>query len=281
MIELTEATFEKEVLTKSSEMPVLVDFWADWCAPCKMLAPVLQQLADDNPGQLQIAKVNTDVERGLAQQHGIRSLPTLRLYRNGELVEELLGAQPVSALKAMIDPYLARASDKLFQQALDKANAGQLSEAWQLLESAWQQDPDNPRLPLKLAELYIDDGQLDKADELLLRKLPLELRQNDQGKALALRLELARAAAGADADTLIEKLAGNASDTETRFQLAARQVVDGDYDAALENFMELLRRDRSFGEGAAQRGLLAVFTLLGEDDPRVAACRRKLFALLH
>ncbi|MGD8842162.1 MAG: thioredoxin [Gammaproteobacteria bacterium] len=280
MIELTEATFEKEVLTKSFEMPVLVDFWADWCAPCKMLAPVLEQLADDHPGQLQIAKVNTDVERVLAQQHGIRSLPTLRLYRNGELVEELLGAQPVSALKAMIDPYLARASDRLLQQALDKADAGQLTEAWQLLESAWQDDPDNPRLPFELAELYIDDGQFDKAGDLL-GKLPLELRQSDQGKALALRLELAAAAADADADTLIKKLESDATDSETRFRLAARQVMDGNYDAALDNFMELLRRDRGFHEGAARRGLLAVFALLGEDDPRVASYRRKLFALLH
>jgi putative thioredoxin len=280
MIELTEGTFETEVLTKSFEMPVLVDFWADWCAPCKMLAPVLEQLASEHPEQLRIAKVDTDSERGLAQQHGIRSLPTLRLYRNGELVDELLGAQPVAALKAMIAPWLARASDKLLQQALDQANAGQVTQAWQLLENVWRDDPDNPRLPFLLAELYTDDEQFDKARDLL-AGLPLELRESDQGKALALRLELAAAAAGADTDTLTEKLANDAADSEARFQLAARQVMDNDYDAALENFMELLSRDRDFRDGAARRGLLAVFALLGEDDPRVASYRRKLFALLH
>ena len=117
MLELNQSNFETEVIRKSFEMPVLIDFWADWCAPCKMLMPVLDKLAADYPGQLQIAKVNTDVERGLAQQHGIRSLPTLHLYRNGELVEEILGAQPESTLRTLVEAYLVRASDKTLDEA--------------------------------------------------------------------------------------------------------------------------------------------------------------------
>jgi putative thioredoxin len=155
MLELNESNFETEVIQKSFQMPVLIDFWADWCAPCNMLMPVLDKLAADYPGQLQIAKVNTDVERGLAQQHGIRSLPTLHLYRNGELVEEILGAQPESTLKMLVEAYLVRASDETLEQALACAAGGDRTRALQLLEQAWQEDPQNPRVPLELLRLYI------------------------------------------------------------------------------------------------------------------------------
>jgi putative thioredoxin len=281
MIELSESNFEAEVIKKSHQVPVLVDFWADWCAPCRMLVPVLAKLADDYQDQLQIAKVNTDVERGLAQQHGIRSLPTLHLYRNGELVEQLLGAQPESTLRALIEAYMARASDKTLQEALACAAKGDRTHALQLLERAWQEDPENPRLPLPLARLYIEDGQYENAASLL-QALPHELRESDTAKGLQLLVEFASTAAAApDADTLATRLRDNTADSEARFQLASQQVVAGDYDAALDNLTELLKRDRGFGGGAAQRGLLAVFSLLGEDDPRVGAYRRKMFTLLH
>ncbi len=281
MIELNESNFETEVIKKSHQVPVLVDFWADWCAPCKMLVPVLAKLAADFGDQLQIAKVNTDIERGLAQRHGIRSLPTLHLYRNGEVVEEVLGAQPESTLRSLIEAYLVRASDSTLQEALGHVATGNRAQALELLERGWQEDPGNPRLPLELARLYIEDGQFDKAASLL-QTLPHEVRESDAAKALQLLIEFAStAAAGPDEDTLVKRLSDNPADSEARFQLASRQVVGGDYDAALDNFMELLKRDRSFGDGAAQRGLLTVFSLLGEDDTRVGAYRRRMFTLLH
>jgi putative thioredoxin len=281
MIELNESNFETEVIKKSHQVPVLVDFWADWCAPCRMLVPVLAKLADDYQDKLQIAKVNTEVERGLAQQHGIRSLPTLHLYRYGELVEQLLGAQPESTLRALIEAYLARASDKTLQEALAQAAEGHRTQALQLLEWAWREDPGNSRLPIPLARLYIEDGQFENAASLL-KALPHELRESDTAKGLQLLVEFASTAAAApDTDKLMSKLHDNTADSGTRFQLASKQVVAGDYDAALDNLMELLKHDRGFGDGAAQRGLLAVFSLLGEDDPRVGAYRRKMFTLLH
>ena len=281
MIELNAANFDAEVLDKSQHMPVLVDFWADWCAPCKMLMPVLAKLAADYDGQLQIAKVNTDIERELAQRHGIRSLPTLHLYRNGELVEEMLGAQPESTLRALVENYLTRASDTVLQAALASAAAGELAQAIQLLEQAVAEDPQNSRLPLELVRLYIEQERFDDASRLL-GSQPHEIRESDQGKGLKLLLEFAASAAGSpDVDALNAQLAGNPKDSAARYQLAARQLSTGDFDAALENFLELLRLDRNYADGAAQRGLLAVFSLLGEDDPRVGAYRRRMFNLLH
>jgi len=281
MIELNAENFEAEVIRKSQQVPVLVDFWADWCAPCKMLVPVLAKLASEYADQLHITKVNTDLERDLARQYGIRSLPTLHLYRNGELVEEVLGAQPESTLRALIDNYLVRASDNTLQAALACAAGGDIAQALQLLLQAREADPQNPRLPLELARLYMDDGQFDKAAEIL-ESLPREIRESDQGKGLQLQLEFAVSSGNsADVGTLATQLEENPANTDARFQLASRQLTGGNYDAALENFLELLKRDRKYGDGAAQRGLLAVFSLLGEDDPRVGVYRRKMFNLLH
>jgi len=246
-----------------------------------MIAPVLEQLANDYGERLQIGKVNTDQERHLAEQHGIRSLPTLRLYRNGEVVEEVLGAQPESVLRDLIDAHLVRASDKRLEQALALAAAGDHSKAVQALEAAIAEDPDNPHLPLPLVRLYIQERQADKAAALL-DSLPRELRDSDEGRSLRLLMEFASTAAQApDPATLEQALASQPDDAEARYRLAALQLVDGDYDAALENFMELLQKHRSFGDGAAQRGLLAVFSMLGEADERVGVYRRRMFTLLH
>lgn len=281
MIELNAATFETEVIQKSQQMPVLVDFWADWCAPCKMLMPVLTKLATDYAGQLHITKVNTDLERDLAQQHGIRSLPTLHLYRNGQRVEEVLGAQPEAALRILVEKYLSRASDNTLQQALACAETGDREQAVQLLEQACSEDPGNPRLPLELARLYMDEGQLDDARELL-ESQPRELRESDQVRGMLLLMEFAASSAGSpDNAALAQRLEENPADALARYQLASRQLTAGDYDAALENFIELLKRDRKYGDGAAQRGLLATFSLLGEDDERVGTYRRRMFNLLH
>lgn len=280
MIEINEANFATEVIDKSHHMPVLVDFWADWCAPCKMLTPVLEQLAADYQGQLQIAKVNTDEQRALAEMNAIRSLPTLRLYRNGEAVEEVLGAQPESVLRQLIEAYLPRPSDNRLQEALLLARDGQPEAAIAAFEQAMQEDPGNSRLPVELARLCISANRLDRAAELL-NGLPREVREGEDGTRLQSLLEFAETAAGAgDNDSLAAAVDADPADSQSRYRLAARQIVDGDYDGALNNLLELLKRDRSFADGAAQRGLLAVFSLLEDGDQRVAQYRRKMANLL-
>jgi putative thioredoxin len=281
VIEVTESSFQQQVVEKSREMPVLVDFWADWCAPCKVQLPVLLKLAGEYRDQMQIAKINTDVERALAEQHAIRSLPTLRLYRHGEVVEEVLGAQPEANLRTLIDAYLERESDRTLQQALELDAQGRRSEALQLLEPAYKSDPDNPRLPLEYARLCIDDNQLDRAGEII-QALPRQLREAAAAKSLQTLLEFSRSITDAPPAVELESaLDEDPKKSEPRYQLAARQLLAGDYDKALENFMVLLKQDRNYADGAAQRGLLTVFSLLDEDDERISRYRRQMFALLH
>jgi putative thioredoxin len=280
MIEINESSFETEVLGRSHEMPVLVDFWADWCAPCKSLMPVLEKLDSDYQGQLQIAKINTEEQRSLAEANGIRSLPTLRLYRNGEVVEEVMGAQPEAVLREMIDAHLVRASNSILQDVQALATGGQTEAAVKLLEQGIQEDPANPNLPMALARLCMADGQLERAAELL-EALPRDQRDSEDGKNLKLLLEFARVAADADdLDTLSAALEDNPGNALAWYQLGAQQIVNGDYGTALESFMELLKRDRTYGDNAAQRGLIALFGLLGENDERVGKYRRQMANLL-
>ena len=281
VIEVTESTFQQQVIEKSAEIPVLVDFWADWCAPCKMQLPVLLKLAGEYPDQLQIAKINTEQERALAEQHAIRSLPTLRLYRHGEVVKEVLGAQPEAALRTLIDAYIERESDRRLQQAIELDAQSRRSEALQLLEQAYREDPDNPRLPLKYARLCLDDNQLDRAGEII-QALPRELRETSEATSLQALLEFSRSITDAPSAVELESTLGeDPKQSEPRYQLAARQVLAGDYDNALGNFMLLLKQDRNYRDGAAQRGLLTVFALLDQDDERIPGYRRQMFALLH
>ena len=280
MMEINESNFETEVLVRSHEMPVLVDFWADWCAPCKSLMPVLDKLYSDYQGQLQIVKINTDEQRSLAEANGIRSLPTLRLYRDGEVVEEVMGAQPESVLRELIDPHLVRASNSVLRDVQALASGGQTEAAIKLLEQGMQEDPGNPNLPMALARLCMADGQLERAAELL-ESLPRDQRDSEDGKNLKLLLEFARVAADADdPDTLSATLRDNPGNAPAWHQLGAQQIVNGDYSAALESFMELLKCDRTYGDNAAQKGLIALFGLLGENDERVGQYRRQMANLL-
>ncbi len=281
IVEVHEADFGRTVIEESARRPVLVDFWADWCNPCKVLMPVLGRLAEDYDGGFLLAKVNTEIERELAAQQDIRSLPTLRLYRDGKVVDEILGAQPESAIRAMLDPWIVRKSDESLEQALQTEAEGRGGEALALLEQAWRDDPDNPRLPFELIRLAIAENRPDTAQEVL-DSLPAALQADPRAASFRTLIGFARDLANApDTASLREQLESHPDDSETRYRLAARQLLGGRYDEALEQFMELLKRDRGFRDGAARRGLLATFEMIGADDPRVADYRRRMFALLH
>ncbi|MDT8387478.1 MAG: thioredoxin [Thiogranum sp.] len=281
LFEVSGQDFQQLVIEQSHQTPVLVDFWADWCAPCKMLIPVLAKLVGEYQGRFKLAKVNTDVERELAAANGIRSLPTLRLYQHGEVVEEVLGAQPESVLRQLLDAHIERASDSTLAEALALAAGGNDAQAFQVIEQASHDDPDNPRLPLEHARLAIKAKRLDRAQEIL-ADFPAGLAAQPESKALKLVLELASEIEDAPSPASLQKmLDADPARSEPRYQLAVSQALAGNYDSALDNLMELLKRDRGYRDGIAQRAMVALLTLLGNEDPRVAGYRRQMFALLH
>jgi putative thioredoxin len=273
---VTRDTFRTQVIEASQTVPVLVDFWADWCGPCHMQMPVLGKLVDEYAGKLLLAKVNTDTERQLAQEHGIRSLPTMRLYRDGQVVEEILGAQTESTLRALIDPYIERDSDRLRLAALDVHRQGRTEEALAMLRTAQESDPGNNRVQFSLIGLYLDAGRLGEAESLL-QALPWAVQEEADARRLRALLEFARVAENAAPIAELERQRGNqAGDSETRYRLAARYVLADRLQEAMDELLYILRNDRSFNDDAARKGLLSVFELLGEENDLVAAYRRKL-----
>jgi putative thioredoxin len=277
---VTRDTFQKQVIEASQTVPVLVDFWADWCGPCHMQMPVLVKLVGEYAGKFQLAKVNTDTERRLAQEHGIRSLPTMRLYKNGQVVEEILGAQTESTLRALLDPHIERASDKLRLAALDAHRQGRTEEALVMLRKAQEADPENYRVQLALAGLQLDAGRLSEAESLL-EALPWEVREAAEARKLRTLLDFSRIARdAAPIAELEQELRNHPRDSQTRHRLAARYVLTGRLQEAMDELLFIIQNDRAFEDDAARKGLLAVFNLLNGEDELVKTYRRKLSAAM-
>ncbi len=271
--------FTAQVIEKSKEVPVLVDFWAEWCAPCKMLLPILDKLVKEYEGQFILAKVNSDEQKELAAQYGIRSIPTLKLFRHGAVVEEMMGVQSETVLREMIDRYRERPADKLRQQASAAHLAGDSEQAISLLEQAREMAPNYYPTLLDLAKILIDCQRLDEAQNLL-HDLPPNVQMDAEVSKLMAQLNFSLIAAKAP-PSLESRLAKNPDDLMARYQLSALKVLEGDFETAMEHLLELMRRDRSFEDDAGRKGLLAVFSLLDHEGALVNRYRGKMSVLLY
>ena len=281
IVTLTAANFESVVIDGSFDRPVLVDFWADWCAPCRMLMPILAKLAEEYRGQFILGKLNTEEERALAAQFGIRSLPTIQIFRDGRPVDQFMGALPESQIREFLDRHLPRASDGLLVQAQGMLAAGELERARDLIELARTEDPDNPRVALADIQIAAAQGQIEEA-QAAIDRLPLELAGDPEVVALRGRLLFAAALVGAPAPSDLERrLASEPKDSEARYQLAAHLVMEGNYESALDLLLELVRRDRAYGEDAGRKGMVAVFDLLGGSGDLVALYRARMMNALY
>ncbi len=279
--DVTTADFATVVIEGSRERPVLVDFWADWCGPCKMLAPVLERLAAEYDGAFLLAKVDTDREQQLAAEYGIRGIPNVKLFRNGQLVDEFTGVQPEPAIRALLDRHLPRASDQALHEAQAARAAGDPAKALRILQEATQADSRNERLYPELVELLLATGDAAAAAEALAGADP-EIRRHPVMQALEDRLYFAPIAAdGPGREALERRLREGGADAEARHRLAAHCVLAGDYGAALEHLLRLLQDDPAFADGAAHRELLKLFELLGPEDERVKQARRRMALALH
>ena len=269
-----------QVMEASFQVPVLVDFWASWCQPCQVLMPVLAKLAEEYEGKFLLGKLNTEEQQEIAAQFGIRSIPNVKLFRNGQPVDEFLGALPENAVREFIDRHVGRESDATVQQAREQLAAGDAAGAIALLSAAREADPENPRATLALAEAQAATGDV-AAAEATLDSLPVSERDKPDAASLRSRLFFEGQLAGASAANELEaRLETDPDDCEATYQLALRKVVGQDYDAAVELLLQLMKTDRGFGDDAGRNTLLKVFELLG-DDPRVSQYRRRMASLLH
>jgi putative thioredoxin len=273
---VTAAEFDHAVIDASRNRAILVDFWAAWCGPCRALAPVLEQLAAALPDSLVIAKVDTDAEPELAARYGIRSLPTLMLFRHGGPVDQILGAQPLGALQALVAPHLSRASDPLIDSARAARDAGQVDRAFAALEQALLADPANHRIHPLLAEVLLDTNNYVRAAEVL-RLLPANVQSSPEVARLETRVRWARLletapAAGAP---------GSGTDSEARYRRAIAAAVAGRHADALADLLAIVRSDRRYGDDLARKTMIEVFNLLEPEDPLLREYRTALARALN
>ncbi len=281
VIDATAENFAEAVVANSHRVPVMVDFWAAWCGPCKMLLPVVTRLAEEYAGQFILAKVNIDEQQALATQYGVRSVPTVLILRHGEIVDQFMGAQPESAIRPLIDAWIERESDRALATAKGLAQTGKGEEALALLTSWLEREPENSRLLVGQAELLVAQDRFAEA-EALMRALPADVGARPEVATLLAQLEFGRSAHGAPSLPELERaVAEDPKNSAARYQLAARHVVAGQFEEALRQLLELVRRDRTFGNDAGRTGMLKVFELLGGKGELVSRYRSQMFNALH
>ena len=279
--EVNGTTFEVEVIAQSHERPVAVDFWADWCAPCKMLMPILADLADEYDGRFHLAKVNTDKEQQLAMDHGVRSLPTVKLFKDGKIIDEFMGALPESAIRQFLDRHVGNVTDDLIGNARELAEAGQLTDALSVLHQARETNPDYDPVHLAITGLQLDLGDTEAAQAALKKVSPKE-QHSTECKALAGRIALAVAAAtGGDLASLEGRVLEDDNDLNARHELGIAHFAAGNVEPAMEQLLEVIRRGHGNPKDAARMELVRIFEVTGAQDERVSRYRRLLAQALN
>lgn len=280
VFEATTETFEAEVLQKSMQTPVLVDFWATWCGPCKSLGPILEKLAGEYNGAFELAKVDVDKEQQVAAAFQIRSVPTVFLIKDGQIVDGFPGAMPEGQLREFLTqhgvvPAEAAAAVDAETQALPLDPQAEVAA----LREAIAAEPDKAELKLDLALALLKTGATAEAGQLL-DGLPANLATDDRAIRARARLDFAAALQDAPAaDLLATRLQADANDLEARYLLGIQQLLAGEDEAALEQFIEMLRIDRSFRDSLPKKALIDAFRVI-EDEDLVGRYRRKMSSLL-
>ncbi len=277
------ASFEQLVIENSFHKPVLVDFWAEWCAPCKALMPMLAKIAEEYRGELLLAKVDCDAEQDIVMRFGIRSLPTVVLFKDGQPVDGFAGAQPESAIREMLKPHVAEPAP-LAADPLESAQAlfaeERFGEAETLLKQVLTENNENGAALILYARCLAERGELGEAEAVLNAVKGDEHKQALAGAKAQLTF-LHQAASLPDGAELKSRLAQNPGDDEASYQLAVQQLARQQYEAALDGLLRLFVRNRGFQEGLPHKTLLQVFDLLGNDHPLVTAYRRKLYQAIY
>ena len=285
-IDVSRATFDEVVLRGSATKPVLVDFWAPWCGPCRTLAPILDRVAAEFAGRVTLAKLDTDTEPELASAYGVRGIPNCKLFMDGRVVDEFTGVLPESAIRAFLDRHVASPAAGFIETARSRLIEDDADGALQSTEQALAVDPDHEDALLTRMEALLAAGRAGEAGALAavveapqrLRVRPL--RDAARFAALKARASLA-AGANRDLDTLSREAAAPNAGPQAKLDYANALAARGEYERALDALLAVVRSDRAFGDDAARRAMLTVFEALGADSDLARRYRRELATAIN
>lgn len=283
----TTANFQADVIAESRNQPVLIDFWAPWCGPCKQLTPRLEAAVRKAGGKVKLVKMNIDEHPSIPGQMGVQSIPAVVAFHNGQPVDGFMGAVPDSQIEEFIAKLAgpsSNAQDEALEQALEAAAAaregGDLNRAAQIYQMILQQVPDNAPAYAGLAGMLLDAGETEQAEQMV-AQAPEGIAGSPEIASIKAQLELAEKVAGlGDPAEMERKLAADPADHDTRFDLAQLKNATGDREAAADLLLDIMKADREWREDGARLELLKFFEAWGPTDPATVKARRKLSALL-
>jgi putative thioredoxin len=280
----TTASFAKDVIEASRAVPVIVDFWAAWCGPCKQLTPVLEKVVKSYAGKVRLVKINVDEHPGIAGQLRVQSLPTVYAFRDGRPLDGFMGAQPESAIRAFVDRLVGAEAEADVATVLASAEQaleeGDVQAAAEIFAAVLQEHKQNPAALAGLARCYLKTGDLDRAEQMI-ALVPPEEKKIAAVEQVKAALELARKAPKAEQQGELEKkLAANPGDQQARFDVAVALAARGQKTEAVEHLLELVRRDRNWNDQAARKQLVQLFEAWGFKDAAAIDGRRRLSSLL-
>ncbi len=277
-IDVNEENFEAEVLARSTEVPVLVDFWAEWCGPCKVLGPVLEKLAGEYAGAFILAKVNVDENQQLAGAFGIQGIPAVKLFRDGDLASEFTGALPEPMLREFLSKFLPTPADKEALAAAELEAAGKADEAKSAYQAILAADPNHTQALLGLGRLAMNAADNDAARNYLDQISIVDDERKEADRLLA-RLDL-QAGGVQNMAVLREKIEAEPNNLDARFQLAQALAGVEKYEVALVEFLAIVKADRKFKDDGARKAMVQIFEVLGDEDPLTDKYRSELAAVL-
>jgi putative thioredoxin len=277
VFDVTDSDFETSVLDRSKERPVVVDFWAPWCGPCRVLSPVLEALTEEYEGKLLLAKVNVDENPGLASIFKIQGIPAIKIFKDGDTIAEFVGVLPESDIREILSTVVPSALDEMAADGERKAEAGETDVARSLLERVLEESPNHPRALLAMGRLLMESDP-DEAVSLL-ERISISTPERKEADLLIARNSLSQGDGG-DITGLKAQVASNPEDVGLRFSLAKSLAAAEDYEAALKEFLLVLSQDRSLEDDGARKAMIQIFEVLGPGSELAERYRSEMAKVL-